>query len=238
MSKFEDGSKNNIDELDCDFQSHSSFKNLVKNQKEPHFLSKPSKISIFSTIYENDLGNLYNELIHNGEMIANNNDMKNKALKDIKEILENAHNNENCIESEIMERKMQFSKRGTTAQTPKNLVPALVPSNEKCSFDIVSKMSLKANSIEKNFYIGEEIQPIKREFDIKTNKKPSSEDLSSEPDNVYNDIEKMMEVQKRITYEKIIQVFFSLIKKESFENKIIFEKVLRQRSNYPYRLTG
>ena len=220
-------------------------KNITEFEIMPKELHHTINNRQFKNVYDNIHENLLKDLLDMGEMI----DPKNKNISELeiiesKQCLSNSYTITNAQSQNIYDR-LFFKPIGDTpgikkkySNEIKNLYTQNLIEDSKKSPDTILTYikTQKKNSIEEKLgFCIEEIQPVKREFDIKTNKRPSSEELSLEPD---EDIEKMMEVKKKITYEKIIQTFFGLIKKESFNNKIIFESVLRRRKNHPYTLTG
>lgn len=179
---------------------------MIDKLREQHYKANFKQfMDVYDYIYENDLENLFKDLVDKGEMI-------------------------NYVNRSFKHTKDENNKYGTIE---------LIQQNKNCPGEILSCTKCrKEDSIEEKveFCIYEEIQPNKREFDIMTNKNYS---ISEEPFSESNeDIEKMMEVQKKITYEKMINTFFGLIKKKSFDNKIIFESVIERRNKSPYKLTG
>ena len=197
-------SKDYIKEMYNELKNQKDFRKMITNLREPHYKNK----TVIKSTYTHNTEKILQDLVDNGEMIDCRKISDNEKKKGF----------EKPFETKITQNSIQHNKKSSLKTS-----------------DIYERPQ-KENSIEgkMDFCIDGKVKPIKREFDIKTRKKTSMLDLSSEPE---EDIEKIMEVKKKITYEKVIYNFFSLIKKKSFQNKIIFEKVLRQRNNYPYRLT-
>lgn len=229
------------------------------NQAKSFNLSQPNQIKAIGrkddhSLYSNEL-EILDDKNHMSEFSYHRGKFAERQLQDCKSdnfksprgvVCTKEKNNMKSImmdSDEIQEDKVQVNQKDQDAE---NRLEYLIDNylitkgvddiKKKRISEKVQKGSEKLKEVELDDIYNNDNDKAKRNHNLCTFRSSPAIDTSAEISVKSQAFKDIVETKKKLTYEKIIQIFFSLIKKISFDSKIKFEAVIRKQNRFPYKI--